>query len=52
MIDIESEVERLIEEFCECGLDEKGQWSETIFEEFGCNCREELTPLEGAKTWN
>jgi hypothetical protein len=23
---------------CECGLDEKGQWSEKVFDRFGCEC--------------
>ena len=26
------------QENCECGLDEKGIWSETVFDRFGCDC--------------
>ena len=26
------------EENCECGLTEKGTWSEELFDEFGCTC--------------
>ena len=33
----------LIEENCQCGIDASGNWSEEIFEEFGCTCRDELT---------
>ena len=33
--------EEWIEENCECGLCENGEWSEELFEEFGCTCREE-----------
>lgn len=26
------------QENCECGIDEKGRWSETVFDRFGCGC--------------
>ena len=28
------------QENCECGLDERGQWSEIVFDRFGCDCDE------------
>ena len=33
--------EKWIEENCECGLQENGKWSEELFEEFGCSCRDD-----------
>ena len=31
-----------IEQNCECGISEKtGNWSEKVFESFGCNCETE-----------
>jgi len=29
-----------IEENCECGLDRNGDWSDEVFDRFGCDCRE------------
>ena len=24
---------------CECGLDEKGNWSDKVFDRYGCDCK-------------
>jgi len=29
------------EQDCTCGLDENGQWSDEVFDRFGCDCDEE-----------
>lgn len=29
-----------VEEHCQCGIDKSGKWSEELFEEFGCTCRD------------
>lgn len=34
--------ETWIEENCECGIDESGQWNEKLFDEHGCSCRDRL----------
>ncbi len=34
-------MEQWVEENCQCGLSENGEWSEDLIEEFGCTCREE-----------
>lgn len=31
--------EEEIEENCECGLTEAGLWSESLFEQWGCECK-------------
>jgi len=36
----QDEIDKWIEQNCQCGVDENGKWSETLFEEFGCTCRE------------
>jgi len=30
------------EQDCTCGLDENGQWSDEVFDRFGCDCGEEV----------
>ena len=39
---LELQIEEWIESNCECGLQENGQWSEELFEERGCSCRNDL----------
>jgi len=29
-----------VEESCECGLKEDGNWSEEVFDRYGCSCLE------------
>lgn len=33
-------IEQWVEEHCQCGIDKSGKWSEELFEEFGCTCRD------------
>jgi hypothetical protein len=40
LIDRVPNMEKWIEENCECGLRENGKWSEALMEEFGCTCDE------------
>lgn len=37
--------DKWVEQHCECGADKHGNWSESLFKEFGCNCNpsEEVT---------
>ena len=37
---VQNIIEELTQENCECGIDESGQWSEIVFERFGCDCDE------------
>ena len=30
------------EQDCTCGLDEHGQWSDEVFDRFGCDCDEDM----------
>lgn len=32
------ERETVKEQECECGLDDQGKWSDTVFDRFGCDC--------------
>ncbi len=34
--------DKWVENFCQCGTDKNGKWSEELFAEAGCNCRENL----------
>ena len=34
------QIETHKQENCECGLDERGHWSEIVFDRFGCDCDE------------
>ena len=36
-------IEQWVEEHCQCGIDKSGKWSEELFAEFGCTCRDNLT---------
>ena len=29
------------EQECECGIDDQGKWSDTVFDRFGCDCENE-----------
>ena len=43
-----SKIKYWIENNCQCGISDKtGKWSEKLFEEFGCNCREEISDDSG-----
>lgn len=33
-------IEKWVADNCECGVLKSGEWSEELFEEFGCDCRE------------
>jgi hypothetical protein len=34
--------ETYIQEHCQCGIDRDGKWSEKVFDEHGCTCRDRL----------
>ena len=34
-------LEQYIQENCHCGIDKNGNWSEELFDEFGCTCPED-----------
>lgn len=33
--------ETVKEQECECGIDDQGNWSDNVFDRFGCECEEE-----------